>query len=58
MDTCICIAESFHCSCETVTTLSISYNPIQNKKLKKRVAMPYISKVTDLTVNNCVTIDK
>ena len=34
MDTCICVAESLHCSPETVTTLLISYTPIQNKKLK------------------------
>ena len=34
MDTCICMAESFFCSTETLTTLLIGYNPIQNKKLK------------------------
>ena len=32
MDTCICIAESLRCSPETITTLLISYTPIQNKK--------------------------
>ena len=37
MDTCICMAESFHCSPETTTTLLISYTPIQNKKLKTTV---------------------
>ena len=26
----ICMAESFHCSSETITTLLISYTPIQN----------------------------
>ena len=35
MDTCVCIAESLCCSTETITTLVISYTPIQNKKLKK-----------------------
>ena len=28
-DTCICMAESLHCSPETITTLFISYKPIQ-----------------------------
>ena len=36
MDTRICMAESLCCSPETVTTLLISYTPIQNKKLKKK----------------------
>ena len=36
MDTCIYIAESLHCSPETITTLLIDYTPIQNKKLKKK----------------------
>ena len=31
---CICTAESLCCSPETITTLLISYTPIQNKKLK------------------------
>ena len=34
MDTCICMAESLHCSPETTTTLLIGYTPKQNKKLK------------------------
>ena len=34
MDTCVCMAESLHCSFETVTTLLISYTQVQNKKLK------------------------
>ena len=32
MDICIYIAESLHCSPETITTLLIGYTPIQNKK--------------------------
>ena len=32
MDTCIRMAESPHCSLETITTLLISYTLIQNKK--------------------------
>ena len=31
--TCMCMAESLHCSPETITTLLIDYTPIQNKKL-------------------------
>ena len=30
MDTCVYMAESIHCSPETVTTLLIIYTPIQN----------------------------
>ena len=33
---CCCMAESFHCTPETNTTLLISYTPIQNKKLKNK----------------------
>ena len=44
MDTCMCITESLHCSLETVTTLLISYTPIQNifgvKKLYIKKAAP------------------
>ena len=32
----ICMAESLPCSPETITTLLISYTPIQHKKFKKR----------------------
>ena len=35
MDTCICTAEFLHCLPGTITTLLISYTPVQNKKLKK-----------------------
>ena len=34
MDTCICMAESLHCSLETITTLLTGYTPTQNKKYK------------------------
>ena len=34
MDTCVCMAEFLRCSPETITTLLISYTPLQNKKLK------------------------
>ena len=34
MDTCKCMAESLSYSSETITTLLISYTPIQNKKKK------------------------
>ena len=32
MDTCICMAESLCCPPETITTLLISYTPVENKK--------------------------
>ena len=35
VNTCICVAESIHCSPETVTTLLIGYTPVQNKKFKE-----------------------
>ena len=34
MDKCICMAESLHCSPESITTLLTGYTPIQNKKFK------------------------
>ena len=36
MDTCVCMADSFHCSSETITALLISSTPVQNKKLKRK----------------------
>ena len=36
MDTCICMVESLHSSPETITILSITYTPKQNKKFKKK----------------------
>ena len=36
MDTCICMGETLHGSCETTTTLLIGYTPTQNKKFKKK----------------------
>ena len=35
MDACVCVAESLHCSPETITALLISSPPIKNKVLKK-----------------------
>ena len=35
MDTCTCMAESLHYSPEAITTLLISYIPIQKKSFKK-----------------------
>ena len=34
MDTCVCTAESLHCSPETITTLLIGYAPKWNKSFK------------------------
>ena len=36
MDTCICMAESLHCSPETITMLLICYTSIRNNKFRKR----------------------
>ena len=36
MDTCICMAESLHCSPGTITTLFIGYTPIQNVLVLKK----------------------
>ena len=38
MDTCICMTESLCCLPATITTLLISYTPIQDKKLRKSMA--------------------
>ena len=42
MDTCVSMAESLHCSPETITTLLASYTPIQNKKLNKKDIFTYV----------------
>ena len=36
MGICIYMAESLHCSPETITTLLIGYTSVQNKKFKKK----------------------
>ena len=50
MDTCICMAESPPCSPETITTLLISYTPIQNvfgvKKKKKIITANCVSSIS------------
>ena len=37
MDACMFMAESLHSSPETITTLLISYTPIQNKKILQKI---------------------
>ena len=39
---CIFMAETLHCSPETITLL-ISYGPLQNKKLKKKKSTPILT---------------
>ena len=39
MVTYICMAESFGCSPETITTLFMGYTPIQNRNFKKQTKM-------------------
>ena len=45
---CICIAKSLHCPSEAITTLLISYTPIQNKEFGRKEAaelgLPKLSK--------------
>ena len=36
IDTCICMAESLHCSPATITPLLIGSTPVKNKRLKKK----------------------
>jgi len=47
MDTCIHMAESLHCSPETITILLIGYIPIQNKKFKRKKFLTNKSPGTD-----------
>ena len=35
MDTCTCVGESLCCSPEAITTLLISYTPLEDKEFKK-----------------------
>ena len=44
MDPCVCTAESLRWSPETITTLLIGYNPIQNKKLRKKIHVLQVHK--------------
>ena len=54
MDTCICMADSLHCSPETITTLLISYTTIHNKKLKSfnlfRIHIEACTSIVELVV--------
>ena len=44
MDTCVCMAESLHCSNENITLL-IGYTPIQNVLvLKKKIKIKFYKK--------------
>ena len=40
IDTCICMAESFHCSPETITILVINYTPIRASLVVQQVKNP------------------
>ena len=44
---CIYMAESLHCSFETIKTLIIGYIPIQNKKFKKLLTPLINNKLID-----------
>ena len=45
MDTCICMAESLHCSPKTITVLLSGYPPVQNKRLCLKKKMWYMHTV-------------
>ena len=45
MDMCIGLAESLHCSPEAITTLVISYTPMQNKNFKKKNMINYDTEI-------------
>ena len=47
MDTCICMAESLHCSPETITTFLIGYTPKQNVFGVKKIVKEKEKKCTD-----------
>ena len=49
MGTCICMAESLHCSPKTTTILSIGSTPVQNKKFK----LKKYTGVSQNGVSNC-----
>ena len=50
MDTCRCMAESLHCSPESITMLIIGSTTIQNKKLKKKTKTKY-KKLWNYSIN-------
>ena len=49
MDTCLCMAESLHCSPETTTTLLTGYTPVQNVLVLKKIKIKIKNK-TDLLI--------
>ena len=60
MDTWICMDESLHYSLETITTLLISYTPIQNKKVLKTIELQAERKslvvVKDTDTRTCLLV--
>ena len=52
-DTCTCMAESVCCSLETITTLVISYSPLQNKKFFKKNYVFSTFNVPDIILSQC-----
>ena len=60
MDTCIYMAESLHCSPETVIILLIGYTPIKNKKVfkKENVKSLYLYEFLEISLLGfCVCFD-
>ena len=54
--TCLCIAESLHCSSETITTLLIGYTPIQNVfSVKKKKNEIQGSKIPEAEIGDGIT---
>jgi len=49
MDTCICMAESLYCLPKTITTVLISYTPIENTKLEKNMVGTVTTRILSST---------
>ena len=44
MNTCICMAESFCCPPDTITTLLIGYTPIKDDRIKFKIDFRFLEK--------------
>ena len=59
MDTCMCVAESLHCSHETITILLVSYPPIENRKFqvkKKKKKKLHVDSYGSFIHNNILPV--
>ena len=51
MNTCICMAKSFCCPPDTITTLLIGYTPIKDDRIKFKIDFRFLEKKN---IPNCV----